>query len=554
LQASLLARLDRLAPVREVAQIGAALGRQFSHNLLAAVTPMPPPQLDDALAQLVGAELIYRRGTPPDAEYTFKHALVQDAAYSTLLRSRRQQLHARIAGALERGFPDIVAAQPALLAHHCDEAGLPEKAIEYWLTAGRQASRRSAAEEAVALLNRGLARVPALPDGDRRRETELDLQIALGQALNAGQSWGTPKAGEAYARARELSVTLSRPRALLSALFGQWVNHATRADLEVARQLASEIVSLGEVSGDAAMRAMGYGAGALTHNFRGEFTAARAHAENGLTFYDPAHRLFYAELLPFDMLVALLDYLALPTACLGYLYQASLRAHTALAEARRLSHPLALADALAWTFWIGWCARSDPKSVLELGDELLALAVRHEFALYRAGGLIFRGWCLAALGRADEGIPLLSTGLGRMHDVGFMAHTPACLTLLSDACRMAGRCQAALGHLAEARHFAAETGERWALAEVLRLRGEVLLATGDAAAAEASYREALNIAEEQEAKLWELRAATSLARLWRDQSKHAEARELLAPVYGWFTEGFGTPVLQEAKALLDELA
>ena len=196
LQASLLARLDRLAPVREVAQIGAALGRQFSHELIGAVASMPQPQLDEALTQLVSAELIYRRGTPPDAEYTFKHALVQDAAYSTLLRSRRQQLHARIAATLEGQFPEIVTAQPALLAHHCEEAGLTEKAIAYWLGAGRQAWGRSATAEAVALLHGGLALVPALSDSDWRRETELDLRIALGQALTASQGWSAPELGE----------------------------------------------------------------------------------------------------------------------------------------------------------------------------------------------------------------------------------------------------------------------------------------------------------------------------------------------------------------------
>jgi predicted ATPase len=197
LQASLLARLGRRAPVREVAQIGAALGRRFSHELIAAVAQMPQPQLDDALAQLVGAELIYRRGTPPDAEYSFKHALVQDAAYSTLLRGRRQQLHARIAVTLEDRFPEIVAAQPALLARHCEEAGLAEKAVDYLLAAGRQAWARSATAEAVALLRRGLARVPGLPDTDRRRETEFDLQIALGQVTIASRGWGVPELGQA---------------------------------------------------------------------------------------------------------------------------------------------------------------------------------------------------------------------------------------------------------------------------------------------------------------------------------------------------------------------
>jgi predicted ATPase len=263
LQASLLARLDRLAPVREVAQIGAALGRQFSHELIAAVAPLAQPRLDDALAQLVGAELIYRRGSPPDAEYTFKHALVQDAAYGTLLRSRRQELHARIAATLEDRFPEIVAAQPALLAHHCEEAGLTEKAVEYWLAAGRQAWGRSAAAEAVALLRRGLALIPALPDGDRRRETELDLQNALGQALVASRDWGMPEVGEAYAQARQLSVALNRRRPLLFALWGQFAYHWGRADLKRARQLADELEGLGDDSGDVPTRVMGCDANPL---------------------------------------------------------------------------------------------------------------------------------------------------------------------------------------------------------------------------------------------------------------------------------------------------
>jgi predicted ATPase len=235
LQASLLARLDRLAPVREVAQIGAALGRQFSHELIAAVAApgsgpgMRQPQLDDALAQLASAELIYRRGTPPDAEYTFKHALVQDAAYSTLLRCRRQQLHGRIAATLEDQFPEIVAAQSALLAHHCEQAGLTEKAVDYWLAAGRQAWARSATAEAAALLRRGLALVPALPDSDRRRECELDLQIALSQAVLASQGWAGPKLDEVHARARELALALNRPRALLSVLWGQFSGQTARA-------------------------------------------------------------------------------------------------------------------------------------------------------------------------------------------------------------------------------------------------------------------------------------------------------------------------------------
>jgi predicted ATPase len=483
-------------------------------------------------------------------EYTFKHALVQDAAYGTLLRSRRQQLHARIAAVLEDRFQEIVAAQPALLAHHCTEKkrstiGSPPGGTPGCVRRPRKRWRCSAA---------GWRWFPPCPGGDRSRETELDLQIALGQALSASRSWATQGAGEAYARARELASTLNRPRALLPALWGQWGNHATAADHEQARQFAAEIRDLGETSGDVPTRVMGYEACSYTCSARGEFTAARGYAENALALYDPAHRQFYAEVTPSDMLQMLLDRLVTPLACLGHLDQALSRADTAVAEARRLRHPLPLADALGFAWGIGWCMGSEPKSLLQCADELLALAVKHELTGLQAVGVLMRGWCLAALGRVGEGIPLLTGGLARVHEVGYMIHTPVWLTLLADACRMAGQRQAALGHLAEARRFAEETKERWALAEALRLRADVVSTMGDPAAAEAGYLEALALARQQSAKLLELRTATSLARVWHDQGKRIEARDLLAPVYGWFTEGFGTPVLQEAKALLEELA
>jgi tetratricopeptide (TPR) repeat protein len=514
---------------------------------------MPKRQLDDALGQLVHAELIFRRGTPPDAEYTFKHALVQDAAYSTLLRGRRQQLHARIAATLEGQFPDVVAAQPALLAQHCEGAGLTEKAVAYWLTAGRQAWARSMSTEAVALLRRGLALVPSLPETDWRQERELDLQIALGQALIAIRGWGAREMGEAYARARQLAATLNRPRELLFALQGEFQYHVSRADLNRARQLGAEMRDKGESAGDVPTRVLGYDASAYTCYYLGEFTAARAHVEKGLAIYDPAHRPFYAELLANDMLVQLLVHSTLPLVCLGFIDQSLSRVDAALAESRRRSHPLTLAVALAFAWITGWCIRSEPKLLLQYADENLALSAEHGLGFFRAVALMQRGWCLAALGHADEGIALQVTGLASLHDIGFMVSTPFSLTVLSDACRMGGEFQRALGHVGKARQLADETQELLAQAETLRLRGDLLLATGDAATAEASYREALALARRQSAKLWELRTATSLARFWQDQGKRTEARDLLAPIYGWFTEGFDTPILKEAKALLDKL-
>jgi class 3 adenylate cyclase/tetratricopeptide (TPR) repeat protein len=553
LHASLLARLDRLAPVRGVAQIGAALGRQFSHELIAGVASMPPQQLDDALAQLVDAELIYRRGTPPDAEYTFKHALVQDVAYSTLLRSRRQQLHARIAATLEDRFPETVAAQPTLLAHHCEEAGLAEKAVDYWLVAGRHAWRRSATAEAVALFRRGLALVRTLPDSVRRRETELDLQVALGQALIANQGWGAPGLGEVHSRARKLASTLNRAGALLFSLWGQFTAPWARADLERARRLAAEIRELGGVAGDIPMQVMGCEACGIAHFHLGEFTSARPYLEKALDLYDPAHRPAYADLLSYDARVFLGVHLSWVLACLGYIDQALFQREAAVGEARRLSHPPTLALALgAIGFGTGSLLGLEPTFLLQYADETLDLATEYGLGFDRSAALWCRGSSLAGLGRAKEGIPLLSAGMAGWQQAGFAVFRPWHLSLLGDAYRIAGQWQSGIEHLAEARRLTAKTGARFFDAETVRLTGDVRSAMSDPAAAEENFREAIAIAQQQSAKLWELRAANSLARLWINQGKRTKAYELLAPVYAWFTEGFGTPVLQEAKALLDE--
>jgi DNA-binding winged helix-turn-helix (wHTH) protein/predicted ATPase len=554
LQESVLTRLDRLAPVREVAQIGAALGRQFSHELIGAVAKMPERELEDALAQLVRAELIYRRGTPPDAKYSFKHALVQDAVYSTLLRGRRRQLHGHIAVTLEDLFPEIAAAQPALLAHHCEEAGLIEQAVEYWLAAGRLAWTRSATTEAVTLVRRGLALVRGSADPDWRQERELDLQIALAQALTAIRGWSTTELEEAYARIRKLATRLNRPQALLLAHFGRFIHPWARSDLKRARRAAAEMRELGEVAGDAPMRALGCQADGLTSFSRGDFIAARTCFEQVLALCDPAHRPHYAELMTHDLRVAARTNLAWSLACLGHLEQAVFQSDAALDEARWLSHPATLALALGpAALMTGWLVRREPRALLEHADEILTLATEHGLSFYRAMALLWRGWCLAALGSAGEGIRLLAAGTADLEEIGFRLWTPWRLVLGGDAYRMAGQLPTALEHLAAGRRWAEETGDRWFHAETLRGSGDVLLEMGDATDAEACYCDALRIARQQGAKLWELRAGMSLARLWRDQDRRDDARNLLGPVYGWFTEGFATPVLQDAKALLAEL-
>jgi predicted ATPase len=346
LHASLLARLDRLAPTREVAQIGAALGRRFSHGLISAIAVMPQQQLDDALAELVRAELIFRRGTPPDAEYTFKHALVQDAAYSTLLRGRRQQLHARIAETLERQFPEIVATEPALLAQHCAEAGLNEKAVRYRLTAGQQALARSAMTEAVAQLTKGLEGLAKLPEGIARQQHELDLQLALGPALIATQGWAAQPTGETYTRAGELCEQLDQQHHVGAVLFGQFTYQNLRGEFRLAHETAAAILRIGDARNDALLISLGHHLLGYNYIGLGEFTLARAELEQKLVaVFDPALRSAANALMDADQLVVTLVHLAWPLVCLGYLDQAHARREAAIAEARRLGHAFTLAFA-----------------------------------------------------------------------------------------------------------------------------------------------------------------------------------------------------------------
>jgi predicted ATPase len=549
LNASLLARLDRLAPAREVAQIGAALGRQFSHELISAVAPMPEQQVDDALSQLVSAELIFRRGTPPDAEYTFKHALVQDAAYSTLLRSRRRQLHGRIAATLEESFGEIVTTQPGLLAQHCAQAGLAEKAVNYWLKAGRQAIARCAMIEAVAQLRKGLDIVASAPEGPARREGELDLQIALGNALIAAKGFAAPEADEAFARARQLCDQLNRPPQL-GVLRGQWSFRLSRGELDQAEHHADETRHLAQARNDVMWKCFGFTMSGATCLFLGKFIDARAYLENALSFWDSTFRASTAAAI--DPYVAALMYLSRTLLCLGYIDQARFRRDEGSAEARQLSPSnVAFALSLSWNVNLGI---ESARTILRSADEMLAISSELGFPMWSGTANMMRGWCLGTLGQAAEGIPLLLQGIADLRATGSNLGFPSGLTRLAEVYGMAAQPEEGLNRLAKAAELVETTQERWAEAEMHRLRGTLLLSKHEQAAAENSYLQALAVARRQSAKFWELRAALDLTRLWRDQGKRDEARNLLAPVYGWFTEGFDTLDLKEAKRLLDELA
>jgi class 3 adenylate cyclase/tetratricopeptide (TPR) repeat protein len=552
LHASLIARLDRLGPAaKDVAQTGAAIGREFGHALLASVTNLPDAQLHDALHQLTNSGLLFVRGTPPHASYLFKHALVQDAAYGTLLRSRRQRLHARITATLEDRFPEIVSAQPALLARHCAAARLAEKEAPYWLKAGQQALARSAMTEAVAQLQTGLDVLAGLPDGPWRRQQELDVQIALASARTATKGWATADVEETLSRARALAEQLDRPEHLVPLTVDQWVFHRVRAKYKLALQLVEQLEQIGETRNDAVAQLMGSYTHGLTRFSLGEFIAARAVLERGIGIglADPMHRTI--EGLSFDPYTRMLAYLAATLACLGYVDQARTRIDEALSETRRLSHVHALHLALLSANWTDWFTRSPMAHV----EEFLALSTEHGFPYYLGWALAFRGRSLIALGQAQEGLELVTQGLAELRPTGSVIYTPQLFAWLAEANAMLGRHAEARNCLAEAARIVEATDERLFEAELLhRVPGDLLNAAGDRSAAERHYRQAIAVAERQGAKLFQLRASTSLARLWRDQGKWAEARDLLAPLYDWFTEGFDARDLTDAKALLDELA
>jgi class 3 adenylate cyclase/predicted ATPase len=545
---SLLARLDRLAPVKEVAQIGAVIGREFSHALLAAVADRPKPELRTALDQLVAAELIFRRGTPPTATYRFKHALVQDAAYQSLLKSKRQQLHARIAKALE-AIPNAAERQPELLAHHVTEAGLARPAIDYWLKAGELAIRRSATTEAIAQLKKGLELAEGL-SGDRdRANLELELQTALAGALIAARGFAAPETGEAYTRARELCRQLGQPPQLFRVLYGQYAFHLVRAELDQSLAIAKELLRAAKDQHETAPLVVGHRAVGVASFHRGELAAARAYLEQACALYDARQHRSLGFLYVFDPFVASASYLSCGLFALGHPEEARARAEAALTWARELAHPGSLALALHFACLLAQFV-GDWRAVQEQADELRALASEQGFPLSLAYGTIFCGWTVAKAGQTVVGSAQLSAGLGAWQTTGAQYLLPYFLTLLAEADGCIDRVE---DWLTEALARVERTGERWFEAELHRLKGQLLL-TKNPAGAEPCFHQALAVAGVQGARAWELRAATSLARLWAGQNRRIEARDLLAPVYGWFTEGFDTADLKDAKALLDELA
>ncbi len=553
LQDSLMARLDRLAPVREIAQIGAAIGREFSYSLARALVGRDERALKHGLAQLEHAELVFRRGEPPDAVYSFKHVLVRDAAYESLLRSRRQQLHGQIARALEQGFADIVASQPEIVAHHFTEAGLVEPAIDYWLKAGQQAARRSANVEALNHFARGLDLLPKIGDPMLRNKSELLLQTSLGHSLRSIKGWSIDSVRHAYTRALQLCKESGFDEHTLPAVFGLWTWNFLRAALGEAQTLAEHLVNTAENADDSVFKVLAHEALGFTLFARGKFAAAHAALERSLGMCEDSKAAAYLDLSAQDPRVHVRVYDGMALWFLGYPDQA-LRI---CAEARRYAdtsqHPFSEAMARTISLRVHQL-RGEAAVVARQANAAIALCEERGFVHYLAMALILRGWASAQQGEVEKGIAEIQVGLEKERATDALLFESYTLGLLADACIKNERYEQAFEFLDQAQlRLDQENSERYYAAEIYRLLGEAYLRSRqDLDQAERYLCKGLTVAREQKAKSLELKLCMSIYDLY-ELRHHADTyRPQLGEIYGSFSEGFDTTDLVRAKARLKD--
>ena len=554
LQDSLMARLDRLAPIKEVAQIGAVIGREFTHRLISAASSLEGNELEDALAQLAEAELIFKRGQGTESRYAFKHALVQDVAYESLLKKSRQQLHQRIADVLERDFPTIVESEPETLAHHFTEAGLAEPAIANWYRAGQLAAQRAANLEAIQYFERALALLPSLPEDAARNATELKVLTHLGPALMVVKGWAAAEVGTVYERANKLAVRLESSAELAPPLVGIWLYHNARGRYDLADALTEQLFHVAKTTSDNDLLLQAHHAAWPIPMFRGAFEASHKHIEEGLSLYDQErhkdHALLY---MGHDPAVCAHACGSQALWALGLPDHAERHATQALELARQLSH----APTLAFSLWYvsgARAARGDVAAVLSAAEELLSLSREQKLVQTEASAQFFGGWAMALTGQANEGLERMRVGFDIWNPTGMRTWLQMFTTLYADALLHGRRYDEALDALDKALEYGRQTGERWWESRIHHLCADALIHSGQSEAAVNSLQTAIQVAQGQNAKSWELRASMRLARLRAEQGKRKDARDLLAPIYDWFTEGFDTADLKDAKALLNELS
>jgi TOMM system kinase/cyclase fusion protein len=552
LQASLSARLDAVGPAKEVAQLAAVLGREFSHEWLRKVATGGEQWLQDGLARLQEAELLYRRGRPPRVTYQFKHALIEEAAYQSLPRDKRQAVHRRAAETLAEAMPEIRASSPELLAHHFTAAGLPAQALPCWLEAGSRAMQRSANAEAATHLRRGLELLAPLPDDGARAAQELPFQMNLGLAVMMSRGYAAPETEDAFLRARALCRQLGDPPPTFPVLHGLFRYHLVRAEYDTAGQLGRELAAMAEQSGSPDLLVEACWAQATVFFWTGELTQARRGLERALTFYDPEAHRTHTAIYGQDPKVATLSYLGWLLAILGWPEQGLARVREAVRLARTIDHPFSLGFALHCTSIVHQLRRDVPATI-ERTEEQIAICTELGFPFWASGGRIIHGWALVESGRREEGASEMEQGLSGWLATGAELAHPYYLHMIADAHRSAGRIGDGSSAAARGLALAQNTGEQQYVAELHRLTGELqrLAAPDDTQPAEASFGRALEVARRQEAAVWELRAAASLARLWRGSLREQEGREALARARALLHETADTPEWRELTEGLD---
>ncbi|MGV7218239.1 ATP-binding protein [Bradyrhizobium sp. UFLA05-112] len=561
---SLMARLDRMGPFKKIAQIGATIGREFSYETLHAVANTPADQIEAALDHLEEAGLIVRRGHPPDALYAFRHVMIQNAAHASLLHSERRKLHSRIAQVLAEMYPEKTAREPELLAHHLTESGQSEGAASFWLKAGEQAAKTGGNLEAIGHLRRGLSVVQANARMQGAGEIELELRIALGNALIAAKGYAVQEVEENYIRALELGQQLDDEQKTFAATRGLWVCHFIRADLTRAHDLSVELLKFAKRQrlNERAQPAQQTGylmeahrAIAMTMLYRGRFAAAQHHLRRCVNLYNAD---LHADLVVrhgTDPGVVSLSYLGYLLWFLGQPDVARQHSEQAIANAEKIRHPFTLAFALVFGAYL--CQHlCDVEGTRDHANRAMIIATEHNFLHWKQQAAILRGWALTQLGDVDDGLSQMRVGLDEYEAMDSWLAGCWFRCLLAEAYAKAGFREAALRALDGALATARRTGDHFYLAEVYRLQGEITLTEGgptSAHEAEGLYECSLDVARKQGALSWELRTAISLARLWRDAGKVGQAERLLGPIVGKFSEGFLTPDLMQAVQLLKEL-
>jgi len=561
LHASLMARLDRLGPAKALAQIGAVIGRDFSHPLLAAVVGRPESELQSALERLIASGLLFRQGVAPQASYLFKHALVQDAAYGTLLREQRRKLHARVAETIERQFPDVAENQPELLARHCTKADLTEKAAELWGKAGQRSLERSALSEALEQFRRALDLIATLPATPQFRREQIKFQVGLITPLihvNGYSAQETKAAVEESQRlieqAEALGESLDDPLLFFSTLYGAWAASFVAFDGKSCLSLATQFLAVAEKQAIPEGSLIGHRITGVTLVLGGDFSQARRHCEEAIELYNPDERRQLAIRFGQDVMTTVLSYYSLALWSLGYPEKALRSAEQAVEAARETGQ----AASLMFGFFMASIFHISCRNyslVDELARKLFMVADKKGALLWKAGSLVYQGCVFTASGKPGDAVALITAGIADYRSTGATVLLTVYLSLLGRAYADLGQFDEAWRCMNEASSIIETAEEKIWESEVNRVAGEITLLSQplEAGKAEQHFTDALAVARKQQAKSWELRAAMSMARLWRDQGKRQQAHDLLAPVYGWFTEGFDTLDLKEAKALLEQL-